>query len=227
MEFLCRLRFAFLIHLHSLLVLGLAESIIFLVQSWLTVRIGHGIAGAQQLRQLIVAVCDSQDEKPASTILIRMPLQLFKACCKRLDTAPTDCLFEGRQELILLFGLQHQRPRKRYVQWKCDTKIILQQAADVIVGTLPSRSRFVLWIDELRKDLSLLWRRTPSAASAIAVRARRRGIQRLANTPEREGSLTFEIDMRGPISRYMRRYPFATAVQRWIVLRAGAHSGRV
>ena len=113
------------------------------------------------------------------------------------------------------------------MQRQRNTESILQQTVDVIVGTLPYRSRFVLWTDELRKDLSFLWRRTPSAASAIAIRARRREIHKLVNIQEVEGSLTFKVDMRGPISRHMRRYPFATAVQRWIVLRAGAHSRRV
>ena len=178
MEFLRHLRVLFLIHLHSLLVLVRLAGPIFLIQSWLTVRVGHGIAGAQQFHQLIIAVRNSQDKKPASTILVRMPLQLFKTCCKRLDAATTDCLFECRQELILLLGLQHQWPRKRHVQWQRNAEFVLQQAADVIVGALPYHSRFVLWTDELRKDLRLLWRRTPSAASAIAVRARRRGIQR-------------------------------------------------
>ena len=70
------------------------------------------------------------------------------------------------------------------MQCQCDTEFILEQTADVIVGVLPYRSEFVLWTYELRKDLRLLWRRTPSAASAIAVRARRRGIQRLGNTQE-------------------------------------------
>ena len=64
------------------------------------------------------------------------------------------------------------------MQWQCNAELILQQTADVIVGTLPYRSRTVLCANELRKDVRLLQRRTPSAASAIAVRARRRGMQK-------------------------------------------------
>ena len=79
------------------------------------------------------------------------------------------------------------------MQWQRDTKFVLQQTVDVIVGALPYRSRFVLWTDELRKDLRLLWRRTPSAASAIAVRARRRGIQKFGNT-QGGGGFTYILD---------------------------------
>lgn len=78
------------------------------------------------------------------------------------------------------------------MQRQRNTEFILQQTVDVIVGTLPYRSRFVLWTYELRKDLRLLWRRTPSAASAIAVRARRRGTYKDSEQhQEVEGSLTF------------------------------------
>ena len=54
------------------------------------------------------------------------------------------------------------------MQWQRNAEFILKQTADVMVGTLSYLSRIVLCANELCKDLRLFWRRTPSAASAIA-----------------------------------------------------------
>jgi hypothetical protein len=74
------------------------------------------------------------------------------------------------------------------VQWQRNTELVLQQAADVILfGTLPLPSfpRLVFCAaNELCKDVGLVGRRTPSAASAILSS---RGAEECNNSKSKRG----------------------------------------